>query len=236
MRLLRLAVLSTSLLACFAACPGPAVPVDAGMELDAGDVVADAGAPDAGQPDAGPPVCAAATITSSCGDGALVRGVAYFDPSRVPDGGAPVLRLALRHVFVVVPGEEHIGGRLHANLNVPVTDVASGAVPFTLDMCMFGTAMWSEENGTFHLVGILDLNANNNIDDALTMEQATAMGRPDFYEPAGMVDVDVSCHQPSPCVALRLDCIDGALCTTVTPVASCTRKTPACPSDDLFCQ
>jgi hypothetical protein len=220
-----------------AGCSGPLPAIDAGVDpIDSGSPMVDAGAPDAGQPDAGPPVCGAATITSSCGDSALVRGVAHFDPARVPDGGVPVLRLALRHSFVLLGGEEQIGGRLHANISVPVTDVASGSVPFAIDMCLYGTAMWSEENGAFHLIGILDLNGNNDLDQAQSNDEAIAMGHADYYEPAGMLDLSISCHQPSPCVSLPLDCIDGTNCTLVTPLNACTKTTPSCPSDDSFCQ
>ena len=229
MRSLLLAAFTSLILA---GCQGPLPAIDAGFEpIDSGNPVVDAGAPDAG-----PPVCGAATITSSCGDSALVRGVAHFNPARVPDGGVPVLRLALRHSFVLLGGEEEIGGRLHAYLNVPVTDVASGSVPFTLDMCLFGTAMWSEENGAFHLIGILDLNGNNDLDQAQSNQDAITMGHADYYEPAGMIDLVISCHQPSPCVSLPLDCIDGTNCTLVTPLNSCTKTTPSCMSGDAFCQ
>jgi hypothetical protein len=109
--------------------------------------------------DAGPVTCSAPTTASHCTDqnpDSWVFGIARFNPALVPAGVTPVLRLALRHNFVEFPTENVIGGRLHAFANVAVTDVASGTVPFTLDMCGDGVEMWSEENGPFNIIGILD--------------------------------------------------------------------------------
>lgn len=216
----------------FFACSGAPPAADAGVEVpDAAVEEVDAGV-DAGLPT---PVCAPATSTSRCGESAIIRGVAHFDPTRVPTGVQPVLRLALRHSFAILLGEDEIGGRLHMYKSVPVTSVASGAVAFELDLCALGTAMWSEENGPFHVIGILDFNKNNNLDRAMSNADAFSMSHSDMGEPAGVTDVNVSCHQPSSCVSLQLDCVTGTACTTITPITSCTKQTPSCPSDDTFC-
>src|SRR6185295_4940320 len=79
--------------------------------------------------------------SKSGNDGAWVRGVAHFDPSRFTAGSKPVLRVVLRHSFALVKGEEKIGGRLHGWTNVPIDDPTSGSVPFTIDMAENHT-MW----------------------------------------------------------------------------------------------
>jgi hypothetical protein len=190
-------------------------------------------------PDAGPVSCSAPTAASGCSDGnpdSWVFGIARFNPQLVPSGAKPVLRLALRHRFLVYPTENVIGGRLHVNLNVSVKDVASGQVAFSLDMCGLGTAMWSEENDKFNLVGILDFNGNNDLDTAQTQADSETRGKPDLGEPTTLVaNLDVSCHQAGSCIDMRLECIDGTACTTITPITSCKKTTPACQSDSVFC-
>lgn len=203
---------------------------------------ADAAAPsddDAGTPpddeDAATSLCAPAPKKSSCGDSAWVRGVAHFDPTHFKAGAKPILRVVLRHEFIQVAGEENIGGRLHMYTNVPITDVASGQQEFALDMCGFGTAMWSEENGMFHLVLIFDENGDNNLDDATSNEDAIVIGTPTMGELVSMTEVDVSCNAAGPCVDVTATCTGGVACTTFTPMKSCTKKTPACKSDSVFC-
>jgi len=203
----------------------------------------DAGAADAAiDPhitDTSPVSCSAPTNASHCTDqnpNSWVYGIARFNPALVPDGVKPVLRIALRHNFVELPTENVIGGRLHAFANVPVTDVASGSVPFKLDMCQDQIAMWSEENGPFNIVGILDFNDNNDMNKATSQATSETIADPDPGEPAGMVHgFDVSCHTAGACLDLRLECIDGTACTTITPFASCSKTTPACTSDSVFC-
>lgn len=213
--------------------------------------VADPGAkpaPDAGDPgqgDAGATAeedaapadkCGAAPKKSYCdSESSWVRGIAHFDPSHFKPGSKPVLRVILRHGFVLVKGEETIGGRLHSYTSVPVTDPSKGEIPFAVDMCGLGTAMWSEENGTFHLVLIMDEDGNNDLDDATSNENAVVVGTPGATELAKMVDVDVSCHAPSPCLDVNIDC-KGVACTTITPLESCKKKTPRCESDSVFCR
>lgn len=205
---------------------------------DAGAGVADASI-DPHIPNPGPVTCSAPTTASHCTDqnpDAWVFGIARFNPAIVPDGVKPVLRIALRHNFVEFPTENVIGGRLHAYANVPVDDVASGQVPFKLDMCQDQIAMWSEENGPFNLVGILDFNDNNDMNKATSQATSETIADPDPGEPAGMVhDFNVSCHQGGSCLDLRLECIDGTACTTITPFSSCKKSTPECTSDSVFC-
>jgi hypothetical protein len=212
------------------------------------DTVAQPGPPPATSPDPGaagteeqtppPPTdkCGAAPKKSACkNEGSWVRGVAHFDPSHFKAGSKPVLRVVLRHGFALYKGEENIGGRLHAWTSIPVTDPSKGEVAFALDMCSTGTAMWSEENGAFHLVLILDEDANNDLDDATSNEKAIIVSTPGAQELVKMVDVDLSCNAPSPCLDVKIDCTGGASCTTIEPVKSCKRKATSCKSDSAFC-
>jgi hypothetical protein len=198
---------------------------------------ADAGGAAVEEPDAAPAEkCAAVPKASKCAtDGAWVRGIVHFDPKKVTSQ-KPVLRIALRHSFTLVAGEEAIGGRLHTFLSVPVTDPTTGEIPFALDMCRFGTGMFSEENGPFHLIAMLDENANNDLDTATTNEEAVTIATPDKGELVKMTTLDISCHAASSCLDITLDCTDGAACTTFAPMASCAKKTPSCKSADSFCK
>jgi hypothetical protein len=224
-------VLASSLLsllaltACSSASTGaaPSAPADAGAPVE--------------EPDAAPAdKCAAVPKASKCAtDGAWVRGIVHFDAKHVT-ATKPVLRIALRHSFTLVAGEEAIGGRLHTYVSIPITDPSTGEVPFALDMCRFGTGMFSEENGPFHVVAILDENDNNDLDAARTNEDAVTIATPDKGELVKMTTLDVSCHAASTCLDITLDCVDGATCTTFAPMTSCTKKTPSCKSADSFCK
>ena len=219
-----------------AGCSSAAEPGAASSAPDGGP--GPAGNPDAAAPaagDAGAAQCAAPPGKSSCGDGAWVRGTAHFDPALLKAGSAPVLRVVLRHGFIMVKGEETIGGRLHAYASVPVKDPAAGEVPFAIDMCDLGTSMWSEENGAFHLVLILDENGDNDLDNATSNEDSIVIGTPSKGELVKMVDVDVSCNAPSACLDVKVDCT-GASCLTFQPVKACAKKTPGCNSDSAFCK
>jgi hypothetical protein len=160
---------------------------------------------------------------------------ARFDPSHYAAGAKPILRLTLRHKFTLVPGEENIGGRLHMFSSIKLTDWSSGVVPFAIDMCSLGTAMWSEENGTFNLIASIDENANNNLALATSNEDAITIATIDPGELTKRVDVDVSCNAAPACLDIKLDCTEGSKCTTITPMASCAKKNPGCTSDDAFC-
>ncbi|HVH47351.1 MAG TPA: hypothetical protein VM925_33680 [Labilithrix sp.] len=164
---------------------------------------------------------------SNCkNDGSWVRGIIRFDAKHLKDVEHPVLRVALRHSFILEKGEDAVGGRLHAWVNVPVTDPAKGEALFALDMCEQAT-MWSEENGTFHVVVILDEDDDNDLDQAVSLADSLAIGTPGPKELAKLVDVDVSCHAPSPCIEVNLDCT-GPACTRIDPIQACTKKTPGC--------
>jgi hypothetical protein len=237
MKLTALAALPLSLLfACSSAGNGtssatsstsPTSDADGGTTDDGGATATD----DAGPAD----MCAPAPKKSGCSnESSWVRGTAHWDPSHFKAGApAPVMRVSLRHGFSLVAGEEKIGGRLHAYSTFKI-DPKTGEAPFSVDMCDFGTAMWSEENGTFHLVLMIDENGNNNLDNATSNEDAIALATPDPTELQAMVDVDVSCHAPSQCMDVKLDCT-GTTCLTITPIKSCKKKTPSCKSDDAFC-
>jgi hypothetical protein len=193
----------------------------------------DAGADAAPTTDA----CEKAPMASSCSvASSWVRGIVKFDPAHYAAGAAPILRVSLRHGFALFKGEEAIGGRLHAYDSVPVKDVSKGEIAFALDMCQLGTAMWSEENGTFNVVAILDENGNNDLDKATSNTDAITIGTPDKNELVKIMPVDVSCHAASACLAITADCKDGATCTTIQPITSCKKKTPGCKSDDSYCQ
>jgi hypothetical protein len=231
--LVGLALVSAGCSSSSEAAPAPA-PADV---PDAAVTAADAGgpAPDAGSPDAATSLCAAPPKKSTCGDSAWVRGVAHFDPSHFAAGAKPILRVALRHEFALIRGEETIGGRLHGYLSVPITDVSKGEIAFAIDMCDFGTSMWSEENGMFHLVLILDENGDNDLDKATSNDTAIVIGTPTPGELTSMTEVDVSCKAPSACVDVKVECT-GTSCLTFTPIKSCSKKLPGCNSDSAFCQ
>ncbi len=205
----------------------PATPAPTATDTDAGG----------GEPDAAPaPQCGTPSTRSACGnDGAWVRGTVRFDAARFPKGSAPVLRVTLRHQFVLKKGEEAIGGRLHGWKNVPIKKPESGAVTFAIDMCAMGTAMWSEENDAFNLVLHIDEDGSNNLDEAQTNADVLRLAAPDKGELVKLVKVNVSCHAPPACVDVTLDCQDGTACTTIDPMKSCTKQGPGCKSDDSFC-
>jgi hypothetical protein len=181
------------------------------------------------------PTCAAPPSKSTCGESAWVRGVAHFDPAKLTGGSKPVLRVALRHAFVLVRGEETIGGRLHGYVSVPIKDPPRGEQAFAIDMCDFGTSMWSEENGSFNLVVIIDENDDNDLDKATTNEQAIVIGTPSKNELSKLQTVDISCNGKSACLDVKVDCT-GTSCLTIQPMKSCTKKLPGCKSDSSFCQ
>jgi len=214
------------LAACSSSTPsGTDAAADTGvMQADAGDM--EAAAEDTGVPDK----CMPAPMTSKCmNSSSWVRGIAKFDPNHFMPGAKPMLRIALRHGFIIDKGEDQIGGRLHAYVNKQITDPSKGEFPFMIDMCMFGTAMWSEENSDFNLVLHIDENGNNDL-------LQNGSPAPDPGELVKLVKVNVSCNAPSTCSEVTLDCNTGTACTTITPLQSCTKKTPACNSDSVYCQ
>ena len=114
-------------------------------------------------------------------------------------------------------------------------DPASGAVPFALDMCATGSSMWSEENGAFHLVLMLDENGANDLDNATSNEDAIVIATPAKGELTKMVNVDISCAGSSACLDVKVDCA-GPSCLTFQPVKSCAKQLPGCKSDSAFCK
>lgn len=197
---------------------------------------ADAGA------DAPAPVCAPPPGKTKCrtgGESAFVRGVARFDPSkRAPGSAAPTLSIFLRHSFVIGKAEAKVGGRLHAYERIPLDDAAlsSGVVPFAIDLCEQDVAMWSEENGLFNLVVILDENGVHDVDEAESSKDALERQTPVTGELVHMVTgIDVSCHGESLCLDVPLDCQDGTSCTTITPISHVECRTPSCASDQEYC-
>jgi hypothetical protein len=224
-----------SLLACVA-CTSSSSPVAA---LPA----AEPNEPAASDPPAEvpPSLCAPPKMTTACktgGEAAIIRGVARFDPAKVPSGAAgnAALVVFLRHSWVYREEEATVGGRLHGydRIRLDARALARGTVPFELDLCEFGTAMWSEENGAFNVVGVLDFDGSH--------DTKTAKGEMEFQTPnpgelAKMVKgVEVSCRGASPCIDLPLDCTDGASCTTFQPVTSVACNPSSCASDDAFCK
>lgn len=116
-------------------------------------------------------------------------------------------------------------------------DPSSGLIPFAIDMCELGTSMWSEENGAFHLVLILDENDDNDVATATTNtnEDAVVIATPSKGEYVKMVDVDVSCKAASACLDVKVDCT-GASCLAFQPMKTCAKKLPGCGSDSSFCK
>lgn len=184
--------------------------------------------------------CAPIAKTSKCKtgkDSAIVRGVARFDPdARTPGTDVPTLQLFLRHSFVLAEEETTIGGRLHAYKRIKLTDeqIESGTVPFEIDLCNQGVAMWSEENRAFNLVAILDENREH---DANTAAEQYPFQTPKKGELVKMISgFEISCHASSPCLDVPLDCTDGTDCTTIVPITQAECRTPACESDSSFCE
>ncbi|MGZ3418457.1 MAG: hypothetical protein ACXVEE_11365 [Polyangiales bacterium] len=228
-----LAAVAVALLGCSSPSASSSSPATTEPE-DSG--VADV-APEAAEETAPTSACAAPPKKSGCdNESSWIRGVAHFDASHFMAGTKPVLRVALRHGFALYKGEETIGGRLHEWKSFPIADATKGEVAFAIDMCGEGTAMWSEENGAFNLALIVDEDGNNDIDDATTNDEAIQKGIPGATELAKLVKVDVSCHAPTACLDVALDCTGGVACTTVEPLTSCTKKTPGCESDSAFCK
>jgi len=182
--------------------------------------------------DAAANVQCAAAAPSKCtvpNQGSVVRGVVTFDPSHFAAGAKVSLSIALNHQFILFKNEKLSGGHPHAFAYLKDVDVSNGAVPFSIDLCELGVAMWSEENCGFNLVAILDETGDNDPNGAGSRTPAKG-------ELAGMIPLDISCHASSPCVEIKAACADGYSCVTYEPPATCACKTNGCPSDDQICQ
>jgi len=189
-------------------------------------------AADAGADVAASMVQCAPPAPSKCtpaNEGSVVRGVVTFDPSHYAAGAKVSLSIALNHQFVLFKNEKLSGGHPHAFGYLKDVDVSKGAIPFSIDLCDLGVAMWSEENCGFNLVAILDETGDND-------PNGSASRTPAKGELAGMIPLDISCHAPSPCVEIKAQCADGYSCVTYEPPTTCACKTNGCPSDDQICQ
>ena len=162
--------------------------------------------------------------------GSVIRGIVKFDPAHFAGKKNPVLRVFLHHQYILLERESKQGGHPHAFTSVDV-DATKGEARFTLDLCLFGTAMWSEENCGFNLVAMLDEDGTNDAD-----KLGSSAFLPQKGELVGMSPIDVSCHKPSPCVTIEAKCADGESCTTFTGLRKCACASSSCPSDDAICK
>ncbi len=242
--LLTLSSLSLAALALGCSSGSTASPAAASTTTDAAPSDPNAAGDGTNDPNAGdgaaPLECAPslARKKSKCkNEMSWVRGVAHFDPSHLKAvTDKTQLRVVLRHGFTLADHEEDVGGRLHAYASMPITqdNAAKGEVEFAIDMCGLGASMWSEDNGAFHLILILDEDGNNDIGTANTNAEALVAGTPGPNELVKMVDVDISCKTGADCLDVKLDCT-GASCTKISPIKSCKAK-PGCTSTGgAFC-
>lgn len=216
----------------------PANKIDAPTLVDASVTAVDGGLV---ENDAGPtlPECAPVTLKTRCksgGDAAIVRGVARFSASGLDAGSTkPSLAVFLRHSLVLTSFEARIGGRLHATRVIPLTEqqIRDGVAPFEIDLCTHDVAMWSEENGPFNVVVMLDEQGTHDMN---TATQEYPFQTPQEGEWVKMVqNINVSCYQPSVCLDVTLDCNRGTECTTFKPLEQVTCAVPACDSDHGVC-
>lgn len=162
--------------------------------------------------------------------GSVVRGIVKFDPAHFAGKKNPVLRVFLHHQYLLLDREAKQGGHPHAYTTVDV-DATKGEARFTLDLCLFGTAMWSEENCGFNLVAMLDEDGSNDADKV-----GSSAFLPQKGELVGMLPLEISCHKPSQCVTIDAKCADGESCTTFTGIKKCACAATSCPSDDAICK
>ena len=158
---------------------------------------------------------------SVCGNEAsILRGTVRLAPGLKPKNTSGDLYIALAH-------ESYAGGQgggFHWDTTVNGADLSAGPVPFELDMCQ-GAAMWSEDNGSYGLVVVLDANGNNGPHLLL----------PDEGEPSTRVPgLTVSCTGSSPCLDVVLDCVDGDTCATFAD-EPCQLADQTCNSDFALC-
>ena len=131
-------------------------------------------------------MCTARTVSSSCGNQAVVRSRVLLGSGMGSMTGT--VRVTLAHTSL---GSLSSGGVYH------IDGTTSGAVSETVaaevqfDFCG-GGEMWSEENGGYNLWAYLDLNSNGALDAG---------------EPAGNAIIELSCNATeSPCHTIVLDC------------------------------
>jgi hypothetical protein len=139
------------------------------------------------------------TIASVCdNDASLVVGNATV-AAGLPTNGTLIVQLS--HTAY----EGSVGGGFHTAMTPFAADLSGTGETFQVDMCG-GGAMWSEDNGTFHLTAFLDLDGDAVPGDGFM----TALPEPG--EPAGEATVTFSCDGTPTCQNLVLDCMDGPGC------------------------
>jgi hypothetical protein len=162
--------------------------------------------------------------------GSIVRGVVKFDRSKLAPDAKAYLRVYLHHEMVLRADEARQGGHPHAYDSFPI-DPTKDEVAFAIDLCSFGTAMWSEENCGFHLVTIIDDDGKNDPE-----AQGSLAMMPRTGKLVKLTPLEISCHKPATCLQIVADCTDGEACTTYTPPTKCACAPNSCPSDDAYCK
>ncbi len=165
-----------------------------------------------------PPTCDA-PVTSVCGNpSSVIQGHV-----RLADGVGP----ARGDLFLALVHEAYsgaAGGGYHAHTRLRDVDL-SEPVPFALDLCL-GSAMWTEDNCTYALQVVLDLNGDQSASKLL----------PDVGEPARKVRrLDLSCRGEAPCLDVVLDCTDGPTCASFRDLSECACEAQTCSSDFALC-
>ncbi len=216
--------------ACSSTSAAPAAPIVSSPDVDAGT--------DASTAMVVPDKCGTAP-PSKCMPGnaaSVIRGIAHFDPAKLasggPDGGgiAPQLSIFLAHRQYAQKPEYALGGHPHAYRVMQNLNLTKGEIPFSIDMCELGTAMWSEDNCDFNLILILDKDGNN-VADALSINQV-----PDQGELSKMTVVQLSCRGTSACMDITLDCVDGQPCVNYDTPGTCACAAETCNSDSVTCK
>jgi len=222
-----LAPLAALLIGCGSSANSPAASTESDTGAPATDAPAETTPP---EEDTAPTVTCDPPIESKCGNPAsVIRGVVRLAPGLVPEKGT-VGRIIIGLTHHRELGEYAQGGHLHWYKVMPKKDLAAGPVPFQIDMCGSGTAMWSEDNCEFNLVVLLDTNANNGV----TGDGWAQV--PDPGEPATRKVLDVSCKGTSQCLDVVLDCVDGASCVSYTDPGACKCAATTCDSPSVVCR
>lgn len=159
--------------------------------------------------------------------GGMIRGIAKLGAGmNVPAGTTGDLIIGLMHGRL---GEEEVGGHPHWYEKIAGVDLSAGEVPFEIDMCGGGTAMWSEDNCEYNLVVMLDTNDNAGVRGNRLLVQ------PDADEVGWHELFNLSCRGESPCMDVTFDCL-GPDCVTFEPLGQCQCAAETCDSDDVSCR
>jgi hypothetical protein len=205
--------------------------VDAIPEDDAAPAADAAPAPDK----CGTQPSASASKCTKKDPASILRGIAHFDPKAYAAGGpdaggaAPQLSIFLNHRQYAERDEWQQGGHPHAFKFIASPDVTKGEIPFEIDMCELGTAMWTEDDCDFNLVLILDKNGNNTA-DPISINMV-----PDQGELSKMTVVQFHCGGTSACLDVTLDCANGQACVTYDSPGACKCAAKSCDSDAITC-